>query len=62
MGNIVGMETFDQFLFDYVQYYKGQLVTSEVRGSVKFLNSFCVLETFIHSLKLHIGATFILKL
>ena len=31
MGNLVGVKNFDRFLYEYVEHYKGQLVTSEVR-------------------------------
>lgn len=31
MGDLVGLEQFNCFLFNYVQHFKGQLVTSEVR-------------------------------
>jgi len=30
MEEMVGRQPFEEFLHDYVQYYKGQLVTSEV--------------------------------
>lgn len=30
MATMVGLEEFDQFLFEYVQHFREQLVTSEV--------------------------------
>ncbi len=30
MANLVGLEEFDEFLLNYVQHFKEQLVTSEV--------------------------------
>ena len=34
LAMMVGLEEFDAFLFNYVQHYKGQLVSSEVSFSV----------------------------
>ena len=33
MASMVGLDEFDEFLFNYVQHFKGQLVASEVSRS-----------------------------
>ena len=33
---MVGLEEFDEFLFNYVQHFKGQLVASEVSRFCRF--------------------------
>lgn len=33
LASMVGLDEFDEFLFNYVQHFKGQLVSSEVSWS-----------------------------
>ena len=37
MASMVGLDEFDEFLFNYVQNFKGQLVASEVSRFCRFV-------------------------
>lgn len=37
LASMVGLDEFDEFLFNYVQHFKGQLVASEVSRFCRFI-------------------------
>lgn len=63
MATMVGLEEFDQFLFEYVQHFREQLVTSEVSPVFIFMASdsmklLCRNSVDFHPIKKTVGSKF----